>query len=238
VAGAVSDPRAEPHAVGSAPIRVAVVDDHPVLREGIASLLAAQPDMSVLARGESVEDAQRILVAAEVDVLVLDVRLGQDSGLNALQGGPQRRPAVVVLTAYDYPQYAQAALKLGAAGFVLKNAPIDQLLAAIRNAAAGGLTFSVRPAESLALTPREMEVVRLVVEGRSNDEIATELGIAPKTVETHLRRVFERAAVASRTELATRALREGWLELPLSDPRPGTQPIRNEIDGTAGAARE
>lgn len=203
------------------PIRVAVVDDHPVLREGIASLLAGQPDLQVVARGESVADARTILATAEVDVLVLDVRLGSTSGLNALHPTLQRRPAVVVLTAYDYPQYAQAALRLGASGFVLKNAPIDQLLAAIRSAATGGLSFGVRPAQPLTLTARELDVVRLVVEGRSNDEIGTDLGIAPKTVETHLRRIFERVGVASRTELATRALREGWLELPTHDDASG-----------------
>ena len=199
------------------PIRIAIVDDHPVLREGIASLLAAQPDLEVVARGETVADARAILAAAEVDVLVLDVRLGSTSGLNALQRPADNRPAVVVLTAYDYRQYAQAALRLGASGFVLKNAPIDELLRAIRKAAAGGLSFSVRPGQPLALTSRELDVVRLVVEGRSNDEIGADLGIAPKTVETHLRRVFERLGVASRTELATRALREGWLELPVDE---------------------
>lgn len=196
-------------------IRVAIVDDHPVLREGIASLLTAQADLLVVARGETVKDAQAILESPDVDVLVLDVRLGSSSGLTALQRGSSRRPAVVVLTAYAYPQYAQAALRLGAAGFVLKNAPIEELLGAIRNAAAGGLSFSVRPGEPVALTAREFEVVRLVVDGRSNDEIAGDLGIAPKTVETHLRRIFERLQVSSRTELATRALREGWLELPV-----------------------
>jgi DNA-binding NarL/FixJ family response regulator len=126
-----------------------------------------------------------------------------------------------VLTAFDYPQYAQAALTLGASAFVLKTAPIDELLAAIRTAAVGGLRFAVRPAEVLALTRREFEVVRLVTEGRSNDEIGTNLGIAPKTVETHLRRLFGRLGVASRTELATRALREGWLELPVDPDQPG-----------------
>ncbi len=202
---------------GGAPIRVAVVDDHPVLREGIASLLAAQPDLDVVAKGETVADASAALESSEIDVLVLDVRLGTSSGLSALQRPASRRPAVVVLTAYGYPQYAQAALRLGASGFVLKNAPIDELLGAIRNAAAGGLTFSVRPGEPVALTAREFDVVRLVVEGHSNDEIAADLRIAPKTVETHLRRVFERLGVASRTELATRALREGWLELPTEE---------------------
>jgi DNA-binding NarL/FixJ family response regulator len=117
-----------------------------------------------------------------------------------------------VLTAYDYPQYAEAALRLGASGYVLKTAPIGELVDAIRRAAAGGLAFSIRP-RGPSLSARELDVVRQVVDGRSNDEIATALGITPKTVETHLRRLFERFDLASRTELATKALREGWLEL-------------------------
>jgi DNA-binding NarL/FixJ family response regulator len=124
---------------------------------------------------------------------------------------------VIVLTSYDYPQYAEAALRLGASGFVLKTAPIAELLDAIRRAAAGGLAFAVRPlaaASHVRLSERELDVVRLVVDGRSNDEIAVRLGIGAKTVESHLRRLFERLDIASRTELATRALREGWLEVP------------------------
>ena len=158
-------------------------------------------------------DADSIL-ATDVDVVLLDVRLGTQSGLTALQRSSARRPAVVVLTAYGYPQYAEAALRLGASGFVLKNGPIDDLLSAIRAAASGGLQFGVRPAQRLALSERELDVVRKVVEGLSNDEIAVDLGISPKTVESHMRRIFERVGVASRTELATRALREGWLDLP------------------------
>jgi DNA-binding NarL/FixJ family response regulator len=199
-------------------IRVAIVDDHPVLRDGIASLLAAEEDMEVVVVGDSVADAERIISAAVSDVLLLDVRLGTQSGLTALRGkASDRRPAVVVLTAYDYPQYAEAALRLGASGFVLKNGPIGDLLAAIRAAASGGMHFGMRPGQRLAISQRELEVVRLVVEGRSNDEIATHLGIASKTVESHLRRIFERVGVVSRTELATRALREGWLDLPVDD---------------------
>jgi DNA-binding NarL/FixJ family response regulator len=199
-------------------IRVAIVDDHPVLRDGIASLLAAEEDMEVVVVGDSVADAERIISTADSDVLLLDVRLGTQSGLTALRGkAPDGRPAVVVLTAYDYPQYAEAALRLGASGFVLKNGPIGDLLAAIRAAASGGMHFGMRPGQRLAISQRELEVVRLVVEGRSNDEIATHLGIASKTVESHLRRIFERVGVVSRTELATRALREGWLDLPVDD---------------------
>jgi DNA-binding NarL/FixJ family response regulator len=120
-----------------------------------------------------------------------------------------------VLTAYDYPQYAEAALGLGAAGFVSKSAPLADLEDAIRRVAAGGLAFTVRPAgATVRMTGREQEVVRLVIEGHSNDEIGSALGIGSRTVETHLARVFERSGVLSRTELATRALREGWLEIP------------------------
>ena len=195
-------------------ITVAIVDDHPVLRDGIASLLAGEPDMQVVALGENVADAERLLSSDEADVLLLDVRLGTQSGLTALASTKRARPAVVVLTAYGYPQYAEAALRLGASGFVVKNGPIGDLLAAIRAAASGTLHFGVRPGQRLALSERELDVVRKVVEGRSNDEIGADLGIAQKTVESHLRRIFERVDVTSRTELATRALREGWLDLP------------------------
>ena len=99
---------------------------------------------------------------------------------------------------------------------MLKTAPMAELLEAIRRAAAGGLAFGVRPrpGDRARLSRRELDVVRLVVEGRSNDEIGGALAIGAKTVETHLARLFERFGIASRTELATRALREGWLELP------------------------
>ena len=118
-------------------------------------------------------------------------------------------PAIVVLTAYDYPQYVAAAMRLGASGFVLKTAPIADLVDAIRRVAAGGLAFGIRPTgRPPTFTARELDVVRLVVEGCSNEEIGTALGITAKTVEAHLRRLFERLGLVSRTELATRALRE------------------------------
>ena len=153
---------------------------------------------------------------ATVDVLLLDIRLGTESGLGLLTPGADL-PAVIVLTAYDYPQYAEAALRLGAAGFVLKTAPLADLVDAIRRVAAGGLAFASRPGAGVVrLTRREHDVVRLVADGRTNDEIGADLGIGAKTVETHLARLFERLGVASRTELAMRAVREGWLDVPPS----------------------
>jgi DNA-binding NarL/FixJ family response regulator len=200
-------------------IRVGIVDDHPVVGEGTAAVLRTEPDLAVVGVATSLDGARRagLLERADVDVLLLDLRLGADSGLRLLadEGARTELPAIIVLTAYDYPQYVDAALQLGAAGFVLKTAPLAELLDAIRRVAAGGLAFSIRPGPpTVRLTRRELDVVRLVAEGRSNDEIGTELGIGTKTVETHLARLFERTGAASRTELATRALREGWLDVP------------------------
>ena len=195
-----------------------VIDDHPVVREGTAAILAKQPGLSIAGTAGSLAEARALIAGTDVDVVLLDIRLGTDSGLNLLNDAQtdRPRPAIVVLTAYDYPQYAEAALRLGAAGFVLKTAPMSELLDAIRRAAAGGLAFGVRPraADRARLSRRELDVVALVIEGRSNDEIAVALAIGAKTVETHLARLFERFGIASRTELATRALREGWLDLP------------------------
>jgi DNA-binding NarL/FixJ family response regulator len=207
-------------------IRVAIVDDHPVVRQGIGALLGSHPDLAVVGAAGTVDEAIDLLAREAIDVLLLDIRLGADSGLRFLDAAAGARlasddparpatPAVVVLSAYDYPQYAEAALRLGAAGYVVKSAPLEELVDAIRRAAAGGMAFGVRPGRSRPrVSPRELDVVRLVVEGRSNDEIGAELGIGVKTVETHLRRMFERFTVASRTELAARALREGWLDIP------------------------
>lgn len=200
------------------PIRVAIVDDHPLVRDGTAALLAAERGLVVVGTAGSLGEAGPLLDPAAVDVLLLDIRLGTESGFELLAAGAgsgAHRPAVVVVTAYDYPQYSEAALRLGAAGLVLKTAPVSELVEAIRRAAGGGLAFSRRPVgQTVRLTPRELDVVRLLVDGRSNDEIGAALGIGAKTVETHLGRLFERLGVASRTELATRAVREGWLEVP------------------------
>jgi DNA-binding NarL/FixJ family response regulator len=195
--------------------------------------------MDVVSVAPSLEAAEAagLFDRDRVDVVLLDIRLGTDSGLRALrQPGPagggvdaadgaavpsavRERPAIIVLTAYDYPQYAEAALRLGAAGFVLKTAPLPELVDAIRRVAAGGMAFSVRPTSAglARLSPREHDVVRLVADGRTNDEIGAALQIGSKTVETHLARLFERLGVVSRTELAMRAVREGWLDVPPGD---------------------
>jgi DNA-binding NarL/FixJ family response regulator len=199
-------------------IRVAIVDDHPVVRDGTAALLGARPGLEIVGSAGSLAEAEPFLDASAVDVLLLDIRLGEASGFELLARPADAgivRPAIVVVTAYDYPQYVEAALRLGAAGLVLKTAPLDELVDVIERAAAGGIAFARRPDGTVIhLTPRELDVVRLVTEGRSNDEIATALSIGPRTVETHLGRVFGRLGIGSRAELAARAVREGWLDVP------------------------
>ena len=196
-------------------IRVALVDDHPLVGQGIASLLAREADLEVVAIAATLPEAAQLLAQSDPpDVLLLDVRLGEESGLDLLAVTRSVTTGVIVLTAYDYPPYLAAAHRLGAAGFVVKSAPLAILLDAIRRVASGGLAFDRRPGDVVSLTPRERSVLTLLLDGRTNDEIAAELRITTRTVEAHLARLFERAGAASRTELATRALREGWLDVP------------------------
>jgi DNA-binding NarL/FixJ family response regulator len=205
-------------------IRVAIVDDHPALREGTAALIEREPDIEVVALLATLTELRTLLSGpAAPDIVVLDIRLGEESGLRMLGGAARaeptatRRSRIILWTAYDYPQYAAYARKAGAAGFVVKTAPVAELVGAIRAVAAGGTHFGTHADLGVtAITPRELEVLRLVVDGMSNDVVGVALGISTRTVEAHLTRLFERSGTQSRTELATRALREGWLDLPPS----------------------
>jgi DNA-binding NarL/FixJ family response regulator len=200
---------------GTSVIRVAVVDDHPVFRDGTAAVLGREPDIEVVAVGGSLGEARSILDADDPpDVLILDIRLGEDNALTLL--GQRDRTAVIAFSAFDYPQYHQVALRAGAAGFVAKSVETRELIAAIRAAAKGKLVFERRSdAPPPELTPRETDVVRLVADGLTNDEVGAAMGVTSKTIEAHLGRIFERTGVQSRTELATRAIREGWFDFPV-----------------------
>ena len=210
------------------PIRVAIVDDHPVVRDGMAALLREHPGIEIVGTAASLDVAEPLLDPALVDVLLLDIRLGRETGFQLLERHRDagRRPAVVVLTAFAQAEYAAAAHRLGAAALVLKTAPMPELVAAIR-AAALGQPVDAAPgprATDPTLTAREQEIVRLVVAGRSNDEIGAALAIATKTVEGHLRRLFERLGIESRAALSASAVAEGWLDVPTVARRRGPGP--------------
>jgi DNA-binding NarL/FixJ family response regulator len=195
-------------------IRVAVVDDHPVFRDGTAALLEREQDIEIVAVGGTLREAEQIVEGPDApDVLIVDVRLGEENGLSLLSHAGTT--AVVMFSAFDYPQYHHSALRAGAAGFVAKSVETRELVDAVRAAAAGKLVFG-RRIDSLppTLTPRETEVVRLVTDGLSNDEIGDALGVKARAVEAHLGRIFQRTGIQSRTELAARAIREAWLDVP------------------------
>ena len=203
---------------GPIPILLGIVEDHPIVAAGTAHILAATGGFSVAWTAPDLEQARDRIAEGAVDVVVVDVRLGTDSGLDLLRevhAGRQAsadRPAFVVLTGFDYPQYRVAAGRLGAAAVVTKMAPIEELIEAIDRAASGAR--DIAPLAPPYPTDRDLEVVRLVAAGRTNAEIAGELDVSEKTIEGRLARLFDRLGVASRTELATRAISEGWMELP------------------------
>lgn len=207
-------------------IRVAIVDDHRLVVAGLEAALSQLADVEIVARSGSVEGARSILVDEAVDVVLLDLRLtdGNALALLAETANHSRRP-VLVLSSFETPQYVGAALRFCAQGFLLKTAPIDDLVAAIRTVSSGGLAFTadqLRDATTnvVRLTTREREIVRLVVAGRSNEEIGYDLGASRKTVEAHLTHLYERYGLASRVELALRAERDRWLDLPALEERP------------------
>jgi DNA-binding NarL/FixJ family response regulator len=203
-------------------IRVALVDDHPVVLGGLEMGLGTVHDIEVVATARTLGEARAVAAREDVDVMLLDLRLPDGNGLQLLPEIAQRgRPATVVLSSFELRQYVAAALRFGADGFVSKTAPLEEVTDVIRRVAAGGAAFTAEQlrharAAYISLSAREQAIVRLVMSGKSNDEIATALGISPKTVEFHLSRLYQRAGVETRLELAMRADREGWLEVEAS----------------------
>jgi len=200
-------------------IRLGLVDDHPIVLHGLDTALSTVDDMEIVARGSTFAEAREIVRTGDLDVLLLDIRLPDGNGLELLGEATRRgRPAVLILSSFRSRQYVAAALRFGARGFMLKTTPLPELIAAIRSVAAGGTAFTneqIRDGQTgfVNLTDREREIVRLVAAGRSNDEIAVELGTARKTVEYHLSRLYERFGILTRVELALRADHEGWLDI-------------------------
>jgi DNA-binding NarL/FixJ family response regulator len=202
-------------------IRVAILDDHPVAAAGVAGALVEAGDIEIVGRASSVGEVTGLVQATTPDVLLCDVQVGRERALRvpALLGPPP--PAVLFFTSYDYPSFVRSALDAGAAGYVLKSVPLEELVAAIRAVAGGGSAWDAQHLRQAHLAPRtpsdrELEVVALVAAGRSNAEIGAQLGVDERTVESHLRRLFNRYGVNSRTELSAFCVRNGWIDLNLA----------------------
>jgi DNA-binding NarL/FixJ family response regulator len=201
-------------------IRVAIVEDHPVMADGLRAGLIHDADIEFVWSAGSLADARESLADPRlpVDVVLVDIRLPDGLGFELLPGQRTERPGFVLVSSFDRPLYAATAFRGGAAGFVSKIAPIEEVLAAVRLVASGGLAFEARALDSVrdgpSFSPREIEVIRLVSSSLSNDEIAQRLGISHKTVEAYLHEIYRRQGFASRTELAMWAEREGWLDVP------------------------
>jgi DNA-binding NarL/FixJ family response regulator len=202
------------------PIRVAFVDDHPAILDALRVGAESSPDLVVVGTGRSLADGLQLLArsgAERPDVLVSDVQLAGDAeGLRLMEAAGRAGPAVLLLSSFDQPPLIRAAFEQGAAGYLLKTTEVREILQAVRTIAAGGTAFSASMLRAVRDAPRrpsdrELEVLTLLCGGASNDEIGARLGLSEKTVESHLRRLFDRYGVLSRTELAVLAVREGWV---------------------------
>ena len=203
-------------------IRLAIVDDHPAIASAIEAAIRDRgaDDLAVVGIATTAADAAGLVARSAPDVVVCDLWLdGQPSGLDVLAGivaGGAAAPRVLVLSGFDQPSFLRAAFEGGAAGYLSKASPVAAIIEAIEAVAAGGTRFPDVTLRALREAPRrpsarELAAIRLLARGASNDEIAVGLGISIKTVESHLRRLFGRYGVLSRTELAMLAVREGWL---------------------------
>lgn len=206
----------------TAVVRVAIVDDHPVVASAVAALLASEPGLEIAGVALDTARAVELLDRSQPDVVVCDTQLGNESGFGLLERYHSGRPAFVMYSSYDYPIYHRAAFEAGAAAFVLKMAQPAELVAAIMSAAAGQSSFSpstMRAVHSVGEVPtaRELAVLERLAHGQSTSEIAAALGIRPRTVDGHLGSLFDRVGVGGRTELVLHAVREGWIR-----PKPTT----------------
>lgn len=215
-------------------IKLLLAEDHVVVREGTRQLLENEPDMEVIGEAGDGEEAVRLTKQLKPDVIIMDVSMPKLSGLEATKQIKEMSPSsiVLILTGYDYDEYIFSLLESGAAGYLLKDVTGDELIQAIRRVYAGEQALhpvvihklinrfrsqaAISPAEIhplSILSEREMEVLKSAVKGNANKEIADELFISIRTVQAHMRSIFNKLGVNSRSEALVYGLRKGWIKL-------------------------
>ena len=207
---------------GTARIRILVIDDHPVVREGIAALVAIQPDMIVVGEAADGREAIQQFRTHRPDVTVMDLQMPEMNGLDALITIRNEFPdaKVIMLTTYKSDTQIVRALKAGAQGYLLKNALNKELLGSIRSVYAGKKTISpevsleiVEHATDETLTPAEVSVLRLIAAGRANKEIADQLSTTEESVKSRVKSILSKLGASDRTHATTIALKRGIIEL-------------------------
>ena len=211
---------------GSPGISIVLADDHAVVRDGLRMLLEAEPDMEVVAEAGDVDSTQRYVLGHKPTVLVLDLNMPGGSSLEAIPKLAEVSPdtSVVVLTMQEDPAFAREALRAGARAYVLKHAASEELVQAIRAAAGGGTWLNPELGARMAAAPdgptgplaelseREIEVLRLIALGHTNTEIADQLYLSVRTVETHRARIQQKLGFSTRAELVRYALDNDLIE--------------------------
>ena len=205
-------------------IRLLIADDHPVVRDGLSGMFAAEPEFEVVGQAGDGAEAIRLAESLRPDVILMDLQMPGVDGLTAIAQLAKRgvRSRVLVLTTYDTDGYVVPAIEAGATGYLLKDAPRDELLRAVRAAADGQSVLAPSVASALMnrvrtppapdlLSPRELEVLGLVAAGNTNREAATNLFISEATVKTHLLNIYAKLDVPDRASAVAEAFKRGLI---------------------------
>ncbi len=212
------------------PIRILVADDHPIVRDGLVAILSTQPDFEVVGEAGNGPEAIERATTLQPDVMLLDLEMPELDGVEVLRRLAQSNPEVrvIVFTAFDTDERILGAVQAGAQGYLLKGAPRKELFEAVRVVHAGGSLLQPVVASKLlrqvshqshavptvdALTPREVEVLRLLAQGLQNKEIAAQLVISERTVKFHVSSIMSKLGAGNRTEAVTLAAQQGLIEL-------------------------